>query len=790
MVGKGNQIIISTVTLVLVALMAIYLIKPFSLIHFIGPMTGVASAFTIAWGFRILVSIGLAMSLFSVVLLFLTGQALDFSIFIVATLAILLQSFWAKQLVEKGVQQQQWLENRNILLVFILKIGPLASLVSGCAVIVIAILNEKDFGSSTFYLFFSSWATSVLTVVFFTPILLFAQGIQQLSSTRRVFVVFASTLASLSVVLLFIMSQHAAQYQRLEQFEHNKASIVLAISQEIAQVKEPLKAIATFFQSSELVTYEEFQTFSTGIFNLNSSVKSLAWAPYVDYSHKDKFQQVAADYLGKPIVIHEQLASGHTVSVNKRSDYYPTLYRYPLSSHESTLGLDLQHNKAKFKAMNLAHKYKKTIATAPIMLALNDYSSPSILVFVAVNNPRLQLFSTVNNSSNAQATGFVFAEVQFDSFFQRLAKLTAAKSLTFSILENTSKVPFLLFGDNFSQSNANKLKVNNEKHQLFFDTGKLTEIITLEVFSRQWKITVSEKTAWSQQAVPWQTWLMLVGGSMGAFIFQLLILMMAAYSTELSHQVVLKTRELILAKEGSEQKNSAKSDFLTTLSTELKTPVNAIEYFVAKFRQHPTFQQAERSIEDIANAGQSLTKIIENVIDFTNIEADSSSLQLSVFDFKAMLHRSDVLLNVTYAQSSIHFKLMVSENVPVIIESDELRLSKLIVVLAEIANNIFASQQFSFSIKAHLHQLKRVTLFLVVAPVGLNSLMNTKQISAPSGASDLDFHSISMTMVKGICQLFDGDVKLNQLPSGERVLTASVKVNLPPDGSDGVENTK
>ncbi len=49
--------------------------------------------------------------------------------------------------------------------------------------------------------------------------------------------------------------------------------------------------------------------------------------------------------------------------------------------------------------------------------------------------------------------------------------------------------------------------------------------------------------------------------------------MMAAYSSELSVQVIRKTQELIIAKEQSEQESIAKTDFLNTLNKELQTPL-------------------------------------------------------------------------------------------------------------------------------------------------------------------------------------------------------------------------
>ncbi len=61
-----------------------------------------------------------------------------------------------------------------------------------------------------------------------------------------------------------------------------------------------------------------------------------------------------------------------------------------------------------------------------------------------------------------------------------------------------------------------------------------------------------------------------MGATLAGILFQLFILLMAVYSSELSAQVIRKTRELIIAKDQSEQGNMAKTSLLTALNKEIK----------------------------------------------------------------------------------------------------------------------------------------------------------------------------------------------------------------------------
>jgi len=762
-------LLIATLLYLGVCLLTTIIIKPYSVIHFIGPAAGVASAFTIIWGSGVLLSIVLGTIAFSVVLAMTTGSGLDFPVILISILAISLQSFWTKQITYRVIRQQRWLKSRAILFNFIFKIGPLAGLISASSVVVIAIVDMKTIGNSITYVFFSSWAASILTSVFFIPTLLFTQGSQQLSISKRSFVVLASTLGCIAIVLLFKVSQNAHQHLRGENFQKAKSNIELHIEEEIEMINEQVHALAALFQASEHVSFKEFTVFSSHIHRGSSSIRALEWIPLISHEHKTGFEQYASEEVGLPFFIKQQLATNQIIATEPELSYLPVFYIYPQNKNSKAFGLDLSSHPDKKIAMNLALKLNTLVASSPLTIVQDNYSNPGVLVFYPVlNNLTLNPHSFQQTDSLQKLNGYILAVVQFESFFRHTAETDIARNVSLVVQDVTLNEPFLLYGSHI------------EKH------GRMSDSIELNVFTRKWQINITEKEPWINQDKDWQTWAMLFGGTIGGLTFQLLILMMAAYSVELSHQVVLKTKELLLAKESSETKSLAKSHFLQTLSGELKTPIYAIKYFVAKFHQHPTFAQAEHSIADIDNASHNLTQLIDTVIDLTEIESGAAKvIQSSVFDLHHFLQRVETLLNASNKENHLKFKFLINENVPHLIESDELRIQKLIVALAENAAKLLKVNDLNVSVKAHIHQFKRTTLFLVITP---SQKLLDEGADKPTGETpfltgkDLSSYSTTMAMVKELCQLFDGDVKLNRLPTGLVVLSASVKVNLSPAG--------
>ena len=287
---KVNRILIVILFYLAVCLLTTMIVKPFSVINFIGPAAGIASAFTIVWGAGVFFSVVLGTIIFSFLLFLINGEGLSFPIFLICVLAISLQSFWTKQLVYRVVRQQRWLKSRVLLFSFILKIGPLAGLISASSVVVISMLDLKIIGSSIGYVFFSSWASSILTAIFFTPIFLFTQGVQQLSISKRLFVVFASILGCIAIALLFKISQNTHQYQRVEQFQKAKGNIELLVLDEIERINNQVYSLVALFKASEHISFDEFTTFSAHIHQDNSSIRALEWIPLIGNEHRERFE--------------------------------------------------------------------------------------------------------------------------------------------------------------------------------------------------------------------------------------------------------------------------------------------------------------------------------------------------------------------------------------------------------------------------------------------------------------------------------------------------------------------
>ena len=137
-------------------------------------------------------------------------------------------------------------------------------------------------------------------------------------------------------------------------------------------------------------------------------------------------------------------------------------------------------------------------------------------------------------------------------------------------------------------------------------------------------------------------------------------------------------RELVAAKEQAEQGSRAKSDFLSRMSHEMRTPMNAIIGMTAIAHASNDPEKQVYCLDKIEEASQHLLGVINDILDMSKIEAAKFELDFTEFDFEKMLLRVANVINFRVDEREQSFIIDIDPSVPKIVISDEQRFAQVL----------------------------------------------------------------------------------------------------------------
>jgi signal transduction histidine kinase/DNA-binding response OmpR family regulator len=136
--------------------------------------------------------------------------------------------------------------------------------------------------------------------------------------------------------------------------------------------------------------------------------------------------------------------------------------------------------------------------------------------------------------------------------------------------------------------------------------------------------------------------------------------------------------QLRAAKEMAEQSNRAKSNFLSRMSHEMRTPMNAIIGMTTIARTSGNKEKMEYCLSKINDASIHLLGVINDILDMSKIEAGKFELTGSEFDFEKMLKKVTDMMGFRIDEKKQNFIVKVEPGVPSRIIADEQRLAQVL----------------------------------------------------------------------------------------------------------------
>ncbi|MFB2979135.1 PAS domain S-box protein [Microseira sp. BLCC-F43] len=152
------------------------------------------------------------------------------------------------------------------------------------------------------------------------------------------------------------------------------------------------------------------------------------------------------------------------------------------------------------------------------------------------------------------------------------------------------------------------------------------------------------------------------------------------------------------ALEAAEVANRVKSTFLANMSHELRTPLNAILGFSQLINNSPNLApEHKKYLGIIIRSGEHLLALINQVLDLSKIEAGRTTLNENSFNLYDLLNGLSDMFRLKANNKGLQLIFERSPEVPQYIETDELKLSQVLINL--LSNAIKFTQEGSVCLK-------------------------------------------------------------------------------------------
>jgi len=166
--------------------------------------------------------------------------------------------------------------------------------------------------------------------------------------------------------------------------------------------------------------------------------------------------------------------------------------------------------------------------------------------------------------------------------------------------------------------------------------------------------------------------------------------------------LMMDISERKLAELRAEAANRAKSDFVANISHEIRTPLNAVLGISQLLEQTRLSPEQAEYLELIQSSGASLLNILNDVLDFSKVEAGKMELEHAAFTLDEVLDPVAALMGMQAGKSGLEVAVGVGPEVPAGFVGDAQRLRQVLVNLV--------GNALKFTLHGH------VTLHVGVAP--------------------------------------------------------------------------
>lgn len=258
------------------------------------------------------------------------------------------------------------------------------------------------------------------------------------------------------------------------------------------------------------------------------------------------------------------------------------------------------------------------------------------------------------------------------------------------------------------------------------------------------------------------------------------------------------TKKAKQAGEEAEAAQKVKSEFVANVTHELRTPVNGIMGNTRELLETVHDEKNVQRLRMIERGCNDMNALINNILDFSKLEAGKFMLEKRKFHFREMLdyvkanHRSKI------TEKGLEFFVTVSPDIPEYIIGDELRIVQILNNLLSNACKFTAVGKISLEVVKTAQEGNRIELFFLVLDTGigidkegLDKLFKSFSQVDASISRRFGGTGLGLNISKHLVEMMDGKIRVQSELHKGTMFSFHIWVELPEEeaGKQTVKET-
>jgi signal transduction histidine kinase/CheY-like chemotaxis protein len=225
------------------------------------------------------------------------------------------------------------------------------------------------------------------------------------------------------------------------------------------------------------------------------------------------------------------------------------------------------------------------------------------------------------------------------------------------------------------------------------------------------------------------------------------------------------------AKERAEISEKAKQLFLAKMSHEIRTPMNGILGFAKLLEESLREKEQQEYIRVIIKSGDDLLVILNDILDFSRMEAGKITFESAPVNLKDIIHSTVIMIESKAKQKNIDIETSIDEKIPAEILGDPVRLNQILLNLVSNAVKFTEKGKITIAVNCIGDSKDRVLMEFSVKDTGIG-IHFEKQVkifeSFEQAVSDTTRRfggtGLGLSIVKQLVELQGGEIFVNSKP--------------------------